>query len=222
MATNDPDQAPGSSGRPVRLAGDSRTGDDRIWTVPNVFSVLRLCVVPVFVWLLFAKDNRYGAAAVLAGLGATDWIDGYIARRFNQGSTLGKVIDPVADRVLLVVGVGSIIIDHSVPFWIGMAVVIRELIVSLAVVVLAALGAKRIDVQWVGKAGTMGSMLAFPLFLVSYSNASWHAQAKVLAWICVVPALFFSYYAAATYIPIARSALRDGRTNRRPKASSGP
>ena len=186
-----------------------------------MFSVLRLCVVPVFVWLLFAKDNRYGAAAVLAGLGATDWIDGYIARRFNQGSTLGKVIDPVADRVLLVVGVGSIIIDHSVPFWIGMAVVIRELIVSLAVVVLAALGAKRIDVQWVGKAGTMGSMLAFPLFLVSYSNASWHAQAKVLAWICVVPALFFSYYAAATYIPIARSALRDGRTNRRPKASSG-
>ena len=197
--------------RMIRVPGDKRLGEDRIWTVPNVFSVARLCFVPVFVWLLFAKDNRYGAAAVLGGLGATDWVDGYIARHFDQGSTLGKVIDPVADRVLLVVSVGSIIIDGSVPRLIGVAVVVREVIVSLAVVALALAGAKRIDVQWVGKAGTMGAMLAFPLFLVSHSTANWHALANVLAWICIVPALAFSYYAAATYVPIARTALRDGR-----------
>ena len=191
-----------------------RTGDDRIWTVPNVFSVVRLCLVPVFVWLLFAKDNRYGAAALLGALGATDWVDGFIARRFDQGSTLGKIIDPVADRVLLVVGVGSIIVDRSVPLWIGLAILVREALVSVAVLVLAALGARRIDVQWVGKAGTMGAMLAFPLFLVANSNASWHAVARVLAWLCVLPALFFSYYAAATYVPIARTALREGRSGR--------
>ena len=195
-----------------------RTGDDRIWTVPNVFSVLRLCFVPVFVWLLFSKDNRYGAAAVLGGLGATDWVDGYIARRFDQGSTLGKIIDPVADRVLLVVGVVSIIIDRSVPLWIGLAVVVREVIVSLAVLALAAAGSKRIDVQWAGKAGTMGCMLAFPFFLVSKSTASWHGVANIAAWVCIVPALAFSYYAAATYIPIARTALSEGRANRRANA----
>ena len=212
--------APGHAANVARKPGQKRTGDDRIWTVPNVFSVVRLCVIPVFVWLLFAKDNRYGAAAVLGGLGATDWVDGYIARRFDQGSTLGKIIDPVADRVLLVVGVGSIIIDRSVPMWIGIAVVAREAIVSIAVLILAALGAKRIDVQWVGKAGTMGSMLAFPLFLVANSNAPWHALAKVLAWLCIIPALCFSYYAAATYIPIARTALREGRRNRELRAGS--
>lgn len=214
----------GASGSQPRMAetdapspkqpGARRTGDDRIWTVPNVFSVLRLCFVPVFVWLLFVKDNRYGAAAVLGGLGATDWVDGYIARHFDQGSTLGKIIDPVADRVLLVVGVGSIIIDKSVPLWVGVAVVVREAIVSVAVVVLAIAGAKRIDVQWAGKAGTMGAMLAFPFFLVSHSSASWREPAKILAWICIVPALVFSYYAAATYVPIAQRALREGRVGR--------
>lgn len=200
--------------RAPRSQGEKRVGDDRIWTIPNVFSVVRLCFVPVFVWLLFSRNNRYGAAAVLGALGATDWVDGYIARHFNQGSTLGKIIDPVADRVLLVVGVGSIIIDGSVPRWIGVAVVLRELVVSVAVVALAVAGARRIDVQWVGKAGTMGSMLAFPLFLVANSTANWHRLANVLAWICIVPALVFSYYAAATYIPIARRALRDGRGQR--------
>ena len=206
-------RAPGRDS-PAKRAG-KRVGDDRVLTAPNVFSVLRLCFVPVFVWLLFARDNRYGAAAVLAGLGATDWIDGYIARRFDQGSTVGKIIDPIADRVLLVVGVGSIIIDGSVPVWVGVAVVAREAVVSVAVVALAAAGAKRIDVQWAGKAGTMGSMMAFPFFLVSNSSAGWSGAAEVLAWICIVPALLFSYYAAATYVPIARSALSEGRLGRR-------
>jgi cardiolipin synthase (CMP-forming) len=192
-----------------------RTGDDRILTVPNIFSVVRLLCVPIFVWMLFGKDNRFGAAALLGGLGATDWVDGYIARHFDQGSTLGKIIDPVADRVLLVVGVGCIIIDGSVPGWVGIAFVVREVVVSVAVLALAAAGAKRIDVQWAGKAGTMGAMIAFPLFLVAHSDASWTQFANVLAWIFVVPALAFSYFAAATYIPMARTALLDGRNGRR-------
>jgi cardiolipin synthase (CMP-forming) len=191
-----------------------RTGDDRILTIPNAFSLLRLFLVPVFVWMLFGHDDRYGAAILLAGLGATDWVDGYIARHFDQGSTLGKIIDPVADRVLLLVGVGSIIIDGSVPLWVGVAAVVREAIVSVAVVSLAIAGAKRIDVQWVGKAGTMGAMIAFPLFLVANSTAGWRGVANTLAWIFIVPTLVLSYYAAATYIPIARASLVEGRSAR--------
>jgi cardiolipin synthase len=90
---------------------DAAAGEDRILTIPNIISVVRLLCVPVFLWLLFDQDNRVAAAGLLAVLGATDWIDGYIARHYDQVSALGKILDPVADRVLLIVGVVAILID---------------------------------------------------------------------------------------------------------------
>ncbi len=191
-----------------------RTGDDRILTIPNLISVARLCSVAVFLWLLFGRDDRASAAVLLAVLGATDWVDGWIARRFDQGSTLGKIIDPVADRILLGVGVAAILIDGSVPVWVGVVTVAREVIVSVGVLVLAALGAKRIDVTWWGKCGTFGLMVAFPLFLASHASFSWHRVAGVVAWIVIVPSLLMAYYAAAGYVPIARRALSEGRAGR--------
>src|SRR4051794_6628291 len=71
-----------------------RTGEDRIVTIPNVISVVRLCCIPVFLWLLFGRDDQLAAAGLLAVLGATDWVDGYVARHYDQVSTLGKVLDP--------------------------------------------------------------------------------------------------------------------------------
>src|SRR5437763_1223687 len=129
-------------------------GADRLLTLPNVISVLRLACVPLFLWLLFDRHDRAAAAWLLGGLGATDWVDGYIARRFRQVSTVGKVLDPTADRVLLGVGVVAILIDGSVPAWIAWVTIVREVAVSAAALVLAAMGARRIDVQWAGKAGT--------------------------------------------------------------------
>ena len=191
-----------------------RTGDDRILTLPNLISTVRLACIPLFVWLLFGRDNRAAAAVLLAVLGATDWVDGYIARRFDQGSTLGKVLDPVADRLLLGVGVLAIIIDGSVPLWVGAVVVFREVLISLVTVGLAALGARRIDVQWVGKAGTFGLMVAFPFFLASHATFSWRGFARDAAWVWIVPSILLSYWAAATYVPIARRALAEGRSAR--------
>jgi cardiolipin synthase len=188
--------------------------DARVLTVPNVISVGRLCCVPWFLWLLFHDHDRRSASILLAVLGATDWVDGWIARRFDQGSTLGKIIDPVADRILLGVGVLAIIIDHSVPWWVGALTVLREVLVSAAVLVLAALGAKRIDVTWWGKTGTFLMMFAYPLFLAHHATFSWHRGAGVLAWVFVAPALLISYYAAWAYVPLARTALRDGRAAR--------
>src|SRR5437764_13461216 len=124
--------------------------------------MVRLACVPLFLWLLFGRDNRVAAALLLGALGATDWLDGYVARHFHQVSTLGKVLDPVADRVLLVVGVIAIMIDGSAPAVIAWLTIVREVLISVAVLVLAALGAKRIDVQWAGKAATLGLMFAFP------------------------------------------------------------
>src|SRR5438105_10757607 len=180
-------------------------GEDRILTIPNLLSVIRLLCVPLFLWLLFDRHERAGAAFLLGALGATDFVDGYIARHFHQVSTVGKVLDPLADRILLMVGVAAILVDGAVPPWVAWVTLVREGLVAGAFLVLAALGARRIDVQWAGKAGTFGLMFAFPFFLMGHDQGFFlHHVARFLAWCCVVPALIFAWYAAITYVPMAR------------------
>jgi len=189
----------------------TRGGSREVLTLPNLITLARLACLPVFLWLLFGRENRAAAAALLALLGITDWVDGYLARHLGQVSELGKILDPVADRLLFLVGAGGILIDGSVPVWFAVIVLVRETLVGGATVVLAALGARRIDVTWFGKAGTFGLMIAFPLFLASHSTLSWADAAGVLAWVAGIPGLVFSLYAAALYVPIARRALSEGR-----------
>lgn len=185
------------------------SGEDRILTIPNLITVVRLCLLPVFVWLLFAQDDRATAAWLLAGLGSTDFFDGYIARHFNQVSNLGKVLDPVADRLLFFVGVGGIAVDGSVPLWFAGAVLVREALVAGATVTLAAMGVRRIDVTWFGKAYTFLLMISFPLFLASHSTLGWRQGAGTAAWALGIPGLILAWYSAALYVPLARQALRD-------------
>jgi cardiolipin synthase len=182
---------------------------DRILTVPNVITLVRLCMLPVFLWLLFVRENRAAAAGLLAILGLTDFLDGYIARHFHQVSELGKILDPVADRLLFFVAVGGILIDGSVPAWFAVAVLAREVLVAGGTLVLAAMGVRRIDVTWFGKAYTLLLMIAFPLFLASESTVGWHEAAGTLAMLVGIPGLVLSWYSAALYLPIARRALRE-------------
>lgn len=201
---------------PLAAAGTDPAagGEDRILTIPNVISLIRLSCLPLFVYLLFGRDNRAAAGVLLGSLGATDWVDGYIARRYHQVSTVGKVLDPVADRLLFFVGVTAIVIDGSVPVWLAAMVLVREAVVAVTTVVLAALGARRIDVTWWGKAGTFCLMMAFPFFLMAESTVSWAGVAHVLAWATAVPGLVFSYVSWAMYLPIGLRALREGREAR--------
>jgi cardiolipin synthase len=187
--------------------------EQRVVTIPNIISVVRLLCAPVFVWLL-ADDQGVAAALVLGALGVSDWVDGWIARHFDQGSDLGKVLDPVADRVLLLVAAIALLVDGSVPIVVGVLVLVREAVVSAAVLVLAMAGARRIDVQWAGKAGTLSVMFAFPLFLLADSITSGHDLVLAAAWFFAVVGLVLGYYAAVTYLPKARAALREGRTHR--------
>ena len=188
--------------------------DDRIVTVPNLLTLLRLACVPLFLYLLFGLDEKVAAAGLLAVLGATDWFDGKIARRYDQVSELGKLLDPAADRILLITAVIAITIDGGVPLWFAAPIMIREPIMFAAVIALGLLGAKRIDVTWFGKAGTFGLMFAFPLFLVGNSDASWAAEAETAAWLCGIPGLALSLYATVLYVPMARRALAEGRAER--------
>ncbi len=189
-------------------------GDDRILTVPNVISIGRLLCVPVFLWLLFGRHDRYAAGLLLAALGITDFADGWIARHLHQESRLGRILDPTADRILLGVGVAALLIDGSMPWWVGVLAVSREVVVGGTVLALAAMGAKvLIDVKLAGKAGTLLQMMAFPFFLASNPDggAPWHELARPLAWLTAIPGLALSYYAAAGYVPAARRALEEVR-----------
>ncbi len=194
--------------------------DQRVLTLPNLISLARLACVPVFVWLL-ATDEPVAAAILLGVLGASDWVDGWIARRFDQGSEAGKVLDPVADRVLLIVAGVALIVDGAVPVVVGVLVLAREAVISVAVVTLGLLGARRIDVQWAGKAGTLALMFSFPLFLLADAIDGGHDLVLAGAWFFAVVGLGFSYYAAVTYLPLARAALRDGRARPGPDVAAG-
>jgi cardiolipin synthase len=169
--------------------------------------------VPVFCWLLFGRDDRTAAAWLLAVLGCTDWVDGYLARHLGQVSELGKVLDPTADRILLGTVVISLLVDGSVPAVVGWGVLVREVLISGAVLALAAAGARRIDVQWAGKAGTLALMVAFPLFMMG-TPGPWGEPSLAIAWCFAAPGLVLAWYAAATYVPLARRALAEGRSAR--------
>jgi cardiolipin synthase len=193
---------------------DDGAGLGRVVTIPNAITALRLASVPVFEWLLFGAHRQTAAAILLGLLGATDWVDGFLARRLHQVSTVGKVLDPTADRVLVGAAVVSVIVAGAVPLWFGIATLVREALVSLAVVTLAALGAERIDVTWLGKAGTFGLMFAYPTFLLAHGHAGWQSPFEVIAWVCAIPGLTLAWLAAAAYVPAARRALGRGRAGR--------
>ncbi len=206
-SATEPDGPQRPSSEPAAAAGE-----DRVLTVPNLISLVRLACVPLFVWLLFGRDEPYAAAWLLGAIGATDWVDGYVARHFNQVSTLGKVLDPVADRIMLAVAIVSILLYEAAPWWVVASVLAREGLVSIAVLVLGALGARRIDVSWVGKAGTFLLMWAFPFFLASAAEyISWEDTARTIAWVFFVPGMVLSWWAALTYLPVAKRALAEGR-----------
>jgi cardiolipin synthase len=189
---------------------------NRLLTLPNAISIARLLCMPVFVWLLWARDATVAAAILLAVLGASDWVDGYIARHFDQGSDLGKVLDPTADRVLLIAAVVALLHEHlstaiDILLWI---ILLREVLIAAATITLGLAGARRIDVVWAGKAGTLALMFALPLLLLAETSDAAHGFFTVVGWGFALGGLALGYYAAAKYVPAAREALRQGRAAR--------
>jgi cardiolipin synthase len=202
-----------TDGGPGRSSAVDDAGLGRVLTAPNVITTVRLLCIPVFLWLLLRPHHRgwYPAALLLAVLGATDGVDGFVARRFHQVSTVGKVLDPLADRLLIGVAGISIIAVGAVPLWVGVTALAREVLVAVGFVLVAALGARRMDVSWAGKAATFAVMCALPLFLAGHARDDWHTVAEVLAWVSALPGLVVGWYAVATYAPTAVAEVRSAR-----------
>ena len=185
-----------------------------IFTVPNLITLLRLFCLPIFLWLLFSLKDRGAAAWLLGGLGATDWVDGWIARRFNQKSDFGAIFDPTVDRGLFIVAVIAILIDQSMPIWFGVAILVREVFVASAMSIATAFGMERFAVNKWGKRYTFLLMFAVPLILLGQADGAGSRWVTWLGWFFGLPALVISYTTAINYLPVIRANLRSGRASR--------
>lgn len=191
---------------------------DRVWTIPNAVTFVRLLAIPLFLWLLFGRDSSGWAGFTLGCLVSTDWVDGFLARRLGQTSNFGAMFDPTVDRLVMVVALVAIIVHGgSAPLWFTWVVLVREVLLSAWVVGITALGAKRMDVTWWGKVGAFANMAAFPAFLLSAeATLSDPVQTfwRVFAYVAAAPGLVFSVLATGQYVVRGREALAEGRAER--------
>lgn len=156
----------------MRLSGASGRSEqpdpdrDDVLTVPNLVTVLRFCGVPVFVWLVLSARDYGAAVVVLAVMGSTDWVDGYLARRFNQASRLGRIMDPIADRLALIVVFITLAVAGIAPAWLLYVVFVPD-----AVLVATSLwlfhSHPDLPVLWIGKIRTALFLVGTPLLLLS-------------------------------------------------------
>lgn len=170
---------PGTTGAPV---GDRESLSNRIWTVPNALSVLRLLGVPLFLWLLLGPEEDGWAIAVLMFSGFTDWADGKIARWFDQGSRLGALLDPAADRLYIVSTLVALALRDVVPVWVVGLLVGRELVLGVMLLVLRAHGYPPLQVHYLGKAATFLLLYAFPLLLLADGDSALATVSAPFAW----------------------------------------
>lgn len=179
---------------------------DRVWTAANAISFLRLLGLPVFAWLLLAQEAFGWASVVLAAVGATDWVDGYVARRFDQVTRLGKVLDPLIDRALLATAAVSLLAAGMIPWW-WVALVVGRDVALLAGAAVVFRSIPPIPVTRVGKFATACLLLALPGILLGHVD--WAAARFVLAGAWGVAALgTLAYYGAGAQYVQAALALR--------------
>jgi cardiolipin synthase len=133
--------------------------------VPNLLSILRIALVPVFLWFLL-DEFFLAAIVVLAIAGLTDFLDGYLARKLNQITKLGKMLDPVADRLYIFATLLALSVTGYVPWWLAALVILRDVLMLISLPVLASVGYKSLPVHYLGKASTFALLYSFPLLLM--------------------------------------------------------
>lgn len=190
------------------------SGPRGIASVPNLITLVRLLLLPVFVVMLLVNDKRAGAALLLGVLGMTDWVDGWVARKFNQTSQFGMVFDPVVDRALFVVGTGAVLIDGGVPSWFCLSILFRELFVGTMMLAGTMFGMKRFAVSIWGKRYTFLLMTSVPLLLLGASTHVTADAAWISGWVLGIPGLILSYFVGVLYIPVVLQNVRAGRAER--------
>ena len=179
-----------------------------ILTLPNVISFVRLLMVPLFLWLLLVEDAVAAAGWLLGVIGSTDWIDGYLARRLGQVSELGKLLDPVADRLAVVAALIGGLIAGVLPPWFAWALIVREALISVGALVLGARVGRKLAVRDLGKLATLMLYASIAwLFIGIGTPVRW---LEVVAWIVGIPGLVLYWVVGVQYFFDARRVLAEG------------
>ncbi|MET0417807.1 MAG: CDP-alcohol phosphatidyltransferase family protein [Actinoplanes sp.] len=192
----------------------SPVASDRIWTIPNVISFIRLLGVPHFLYLMLGPQHDVAAVIVLAIGGTTDWVDGYVARRMNSVSRLGEVLDPFADRLYILATLIGFTVRGVVPYWLTGALLLRELVMAIALLVLRRHGYGPLPVHYVGKTGTFVLLAAFPVILLARAVPSIDWWAGPIGWGLAWWALGLYWAAAVLYLVQTVQLLRADRAER--------
>lgn len=181
---------------------------DLVWTVPNVLSGIRLLTIPVFAWLALVPEQDAAAALVLALGGITDYFDGLLARRWNQVTRLGQLLDPIADRLSTVTVLVVFLIRDVVPLWFVALLVLRDAVLTVEMGRLKGRGITGLPVNFIGKAATFNLMLSFPLLLWGAQAQSWvEALARVAGWAFALWGTGLYLYSGWLYVRQTREVL---------------
>ena len=181
----------------------------RVLTIPNVISIIRLAGVPLFLWLILVPEADGLALAVLAISGISDYADGYLARKLNQTSKLGAILDPVADRLYILSTVIGLGIRDIIPWWVAIILPARDAFLWCLVPFLRTRGYSALPVHFLGKAATANLVYAFPLLLLGDGTGVLATLAKVFGWAFAIWGTGLYWWAGLLYAWQVRKLMAD-------------
>jgi cardiolipin synthase len=197
---------------------------DRVLTIPNAISAARLAGVPVFLWLVLGPRTAtadYWAVGLLIAAGLSDWLDGKIARAFNQASRLGQLLDPAADRLYIVSTIIALAVRQIIPWWLVAVLAVREVTVGIALALLKRrAGYGTLQVSFVGKAATLCLLYAFPLLFLGDHPGWGGTLARVIGWAFATWGTVLYWWAAMLYLAQVRNLV--SRSTRPEVGAAGP
>jgi CDP-diacylglycerol--glycerol-3-phosphate 3-phosphatidyltransferase len=205
-----PPGTPPSAGRRKAPAAEAAPSD-RIWTIPNALSVLRLLGVPLFLWLILGPHADGWALLVLALSGITDYLDGKLARALHQTSRLGVVLDPAADRLYILASILALTLRHIVPWELAVALIARDALLALTLPPLKKLGIGPLPVHWLGKSATFCLLYAFPLLLLGAGDSTFATVARPAAWAFTLWGTALYWWSGILYYEQFRRIMRAAR-----------
>ena len=173
----------------------------RVLTIPNVLSVIRLLLLPVFCYLLLVRHNYGPAVAILMFSGASDWADGKIARLVpNQSSRLGELLDPLVDRIFMVAVPVTMALAGVVPWWVVAILIGRDVVLAATLPVVRSRGITALAVTYVGKAATFSLMSGFPLILLGQWDSGWSRVVGACGWAFLIWGTYMYLWSAVLYL----------------------
>jgi cardiolipin synthase (CMP-forming) len=191
------------------MQDDEVAGSHRVLTIPNVISIIRLAGVPLFLWLILVPEADGLALAVLAISGISDYADGYLARKLNQTSKLGAILDPVADRLYILSTVIGLGIRDIIPWWVALILPARDAFLWCLVPFLRTRGYSALPVHFLGKAATANLLYAFPLLLLGDGTGVLATLAKVFGWAFAIWGTGLYWWAGLLYAWQVRKLMAD-------------